>query len=229
MPDIQTNESVSAAKARLKEIEEQKANGETRTPEAATDKPKTKADIIHSVGGKSKKKKFSTKLKEAFFGENIGDGSIAENIFFRIFIPRLKQVLSDMANSAINSALGLDNRTRTISGGGNVHQANASTYRDRNYTRVNSVSSARRNAISEEVWDRETANEIYNQMMDVLDTFPDQGLTIADAYSIMGFGDRIRSTDRYWGWTSPNGIELVCVDRANDLWVVDMPSARALN
>lgn len=226
MPDIQTNESVSAAKARLREIEEQK---EGKTGETATDKPKTKADIIHGVSGKSKKKKFSTKLKEAFFGENIGDGSIAENIFFRIFIPRLKQVLSDMANSAINSALGLDNRTRTVSGGGNVHQANASTYRDRNYMRVNSVSSARRNAISEEVWDHETANEIYSQMMDVLDTFPDQGLTIADAYSIMGFGDRIRSTDRYWGWTSPNGIELVCIDRGNDMWIIDMPPAKALN
>lgn len=226
MPDIQTNESVNAAKARLKEIEEQK---EGKSPEAATDAPKSKADIIRSVSAKPKKKKFGTKLKEAFFGENIGDGSIAENIFFRIFIPRLKQVLSDMANSAINSALGLDNRARTLSGGGNVHQANASTYRDRNYARVNTVSSARRNAISEETWDGDTATDIYNQMMEVLDNFPDQGLTIEDVYSIMGHGDWIRSTDRYWGWTGPRGIELVCVDRAHDLWIIDMPPAKPLN
>ena len=74
---------------------------------------------------KPKKKGFGTKLKEAFFGENVGDGSIADNIFFKIFIPKLKMVLSEMANSAINSALGLDNRTRTFNGGVNGTTAGA--------------------------------------------------------------------------------------------------------
>lgn len=229
MPDIQTNEAVEKAKSRLQEVEDQK-NGTVRPEKPATDvgKPKSKDDLIRPTDKKSKKKSFGMKLKEAFFGENIGDGSITENIFFRIFIPKLKMVLSEMANSAINSALGLDNRTRTYNGNTyNVHQANAGNYRDRNYGRIN-AGAARRGSISDEVWDGATANDIYNQMKDVIEQFPDEGLTIADVYSIMGFPERIRSTDRDWGWTSMRGIDLVCVDQAKDLWIIDMPAARSL-
>ena len=235
MPDIQTTEAVENARKRLSETAEQKeAQNAAREPEkpapqpSSDGKPKSKEDLIRGVSAKPKKKKFSTKLKEAFFGENIGDGSITENIFFRIFIPNLKRVLSDMANSAINSALGLDSRSRPLNGGYNSHQANAGIYRDRNYSNVNSVRSIRRNAISEETWDRETAADILSQMEEVLTQFPEEGLTIADVYSIMGFGERIRSTDRNWGWMSMRGIEMNCVDQYNDLWVIDMPPAKPL-
>ena len=231
MPDIQTNEAVENAKQRLRQLEEQQESS-GRSPEGATagkDAPRTKADIIRSVSAKPKKKKFSTKLKEAFFGENIGDGSITENIFFRIFIPNLKRVLSEMANSAINSALGLDSRTRTISGSVNTHQANASVYRDRNYNRVNSVGSARRCPLSEMEWSEADATDIYNQIQDIFDQFPEEGLNMADVYTIMGEGAKVRATDYYWGWTSIRGIEMNCIDKMNDIWVIDMPPARALN
>ena len=230
MPDIQTNEAVEKAKTRLQEVETRKGGPERTDLVAADgDKPKTKKDVIRPVSSKPKKKGFGTKLKEAFFGDNIGDGSITENIFFRIFIPKLKMVLSEMANSAINSALGLDSRTRTFSGNTyNTHQANAANYRDRNYNRVNTVGSTRRDAISEMTWDGETANDLYNQMADVLDQFPEEGLNIADVYSMMDMGDRIRSTDYDWGWRSMRGIEPVCIDRANDKWIIDMPAAKPL-
>lgn len=228
MPDIQTNEAVEKAKERLQEIDGKKAAAEEPRRKPATDgeKPKTKQDLIRPTDHKSKKKSFGTKLKEAFFGENVGDGSITENIFFRIFIPKLKMVLSEMANSAINSALGLDSRSRPLNGGTyNTHQANASNYRERNFSRPNG---ARRGSISEEVWDGATANDIYNQMRDVIEQFPEEGLTIADVYSIMGLSERIRSTDRDWGWTSMRGIDLVCIDQARDMWIIDVPAARPL-
>lgn len=230
MPDIQTNEAVEKAKTRLQEVESRKSAPE-RTDLAAADgdKPKSKKDLIRPVTAKPKKKGFGTKLKEAFFGENIGDGSITENIFFRIFIPKLKMVLSEMANSAINSALGLDSRTRTFGGNTyNTHQANAANYRDRNYNRVNTVGSARRDAISEMTWDEEIANDLYNQMADVLDQFPEEGLSIADVYSMMDMGPQIRSTDYDWGWRSMRGIEPVCIDKVNNKWIIDMPAARPL-
>lgn len=224
MPDIQTNEAVENAKEKLREVAEQKAGIQAATD---GDKPRSKSDLIKPVEKKPKKKGFGTKLKEAFFGENLGDGSIADNIFFKIFIPKLKMVLSEMANSAINSALGLDSRTRTFNGGGNNHQANASVYRDRNYSRGGFVTN-RRDAISEIVWDEATANDIYSQMSDILEQFPEAGLSIADVYSIMGKETYIRSTDRDWGWRSMRGIEIVCVDRARDEWIIDMPVARQL-
>ena len=55
-------------------------------------------------------------------------------------------------------------------------------------------------------------------MNDILDQFPEEGLTIADVYSMMDMGDRIRSTDRDWGWRSMRGIDLGCIDQSRDLW-----------
>ena len=135
-----------------------------------------------------------------------------------------------MANSAINSALGLDNRTRTFSGSTvNTHQANAGIYRDRNYSRGGStIGSSRRDAISDLTWDGAMAHDIYNQMADVLEQFPEEGLSIADVYSIMGMPQYIRSTDRDWGWRSIRGIEPVPVDERKDIWIIDMPAARPL-
>lgn len=231
MPDIQTNEAVEKAKARLQEMEGQKSgqNLPARTDDG--DKSgKSKSDLIKPVSQKPKKKGFGQKLKEAFFGENVGDGSITENIFFRIFIPKLKMVLSEMANSAINSALGLDPKTRTLNGNTyNNHQANASVYRDRNFSRPSGGYGVnRRDAISDITWDGATAQDIYNQMSDIIDQFPEAGLSIADVYSIMDMQNYIRATDRDWGWRSMRGIELVCVDQARDLWIIDMPTARQL-
>ena len=223
MPDIQTNESVEAAKRRLQEIEDQKSGRPASEPKEGA---RPISDIIHEPKNKPKKKKFGTKLKEAFFGEGIGNGTIADHVFFNIFIPNLKRILSDMANSAINSALGLDNRTRTLSGGTNVHQANASLYGRRNIDRVNSVRSLPRNSIREETWDGETANDIYTQMMEILDSYP--ALSVAHVYSMMGFGAQIRATDYDWGWTSPDGLEPICVDKANDLWVFDLPASKRI-
>ena len=231
MPDIQTNEAVERARTRLQEMESQKAGQDASQKADTGDKSeKSKADLIKPVEKKPKKKGFGQKLKEAFFGDNLGDGSITENIFFRIFIPKLKMVLSEMANSAINSALGLDPKTRTLNGNTyNSHQANASTYRDRNFSRnTGGYGVGRRDAISDITWDGATAQDIYNQMSDIIEQFPDAGLSIADVYSIMDMPNYIRSTDRDWGWRSMRGIELVCVDQARDLWIIDMPAARQL-
>jgi hypothetical protein len=72
------------------------------------------------------------------------------------------------------------------------------------------------------------ANSFQKALRNVIEQFPDEGLTIADVYSIMGLPERIRSTDRDWGWTSMRGIDLICVDQAKDLWIIDMPMARSL-
>ena len=128
-----------------------------------------------------------------------------------------------MANSAINMALGLDPKTRTIQS--NSHTANASVYRDRNYNRgYSNEEFGRRSAVSELEWDEETAKDIFSQMSDLIDQYGT--CSIADAYSIMGLGDRIRTTDRNWGWTNMRNADVVCVDRVDDRWIVDMPPAK---
>lgn len=237
--DPQQRTDVEQAKAKLQEVQEVKeARRDPRAGEnlpMRRERPATDAKVameyeqgkgIRPVKAKPKKKKFGQKLKEALFGEDVGNGNISEAIFFKYFIPWLKRGLSDMANTAINMALGLDPKTRTI-GGGNTHTANASLYRDRNYSRRDDAPSyTRRDAISEYEWDEETARDIYTQISELIDRYGE--CTLADAYSIMGQGDRIRTTDRNWGWTSMRNADVVPVNAMRDSWIVDMPSARPL-
>lgn len=230
MSELQHQTDMDQAKAKLEEIEEtKKARKDPRAGTGVTlpaRKPDTDEKDIRPVQAKPKKKKFGQKLKEAMFSEDIGSGSVTEYVFFKILIPSVKRVLSDMANTAINMALGLDPKTRTIQA--NTHTANASVYRDRNYNRGYSQQEySRREAISELEWDEETAKDIFNQMCELVDRYGN--CSISDAYAIMGLGDRIRTTDRNWGWTSMRNAEVVPIDRTDDRWIIDMPAARPLN
>lgn len=227
MSELQHQTDLEQAKAKLQEVAETKeGRKDPRASEGvlpAPRKPAPEEKDIRPVKAKPKKKKFSQKLKEAMFSEDIGSGSVTEHVFFKIFIPSVKRVLSDMANSAINMALGLDPKTRTIQS--NSHAANASVYRDRNYNRgYSNEEFGRRSAVSELEWDEETAKDIFSQMSDLIDQYGT--CSIADAYSIMGLGDRIRTTDRNWGWTNMRNADVVCVDRVDDRWIVDMPPAK---
>ena len=230
MSELQHQTDLEQAKEKLREVAETKESrkdprgSEVQLPAPRPPVPEDKG--IRPVKAKPKKKKFGQKMKEAMFSKDIGNGSVAEHIFLNILIPSIKRVLSDMANTAINMALGLDPKTRTIQS--NTHTANASLYRDRNYNRGYSASEYnRRDAISELEWDEETAKDIFNQMAELIERYGN--CSLADAYSIMGLGDRIRTTDRNWGWTSMRNADVVPVDRIDDRWYIDMPPARPLN
>ena len=138
-------------------------------------------------------------------------------------MPSVKRVVSEMANTAINMLLGLDPKTRTV---GNTHVSNASLYRDRNYNRPVDNAYRKRSAISEYEWDEDTAKDIYNQIQEVIERYGE--VSIMDIYSIMGLGDRARTTDRNWGWTSMRNIDLVPVNAMRDSFIIDMPDARPL-
>ena len=232
MSELQHRTDLEQAKDKLREVAETKeGRKDPRASEVTLPQPqKTFTDggkEIRPVTAKPKKKKFGQKLKEAMFSEDIGSGSVTEHIFFKILIPSVKRILSDMANTAINMALGLDPKTQTIRSS-NTHTANASVYRDRNYNRGYSQQEyGRRDAISELEWDEETAKDIFNQMTELIERYGN--CSIADAYSIMGLGDRIRTTDRNWGWTSMRNADVVALDRMDDRWYLDMPPARPLN
>ena len=227
--DVQQQTDVEQAKARLQEVAETKegrkdprSSEQTLVVRQRTDTDEMIRDI-HPIQSKPKKKKFGQKLKEAMFSEDIGNGSVTEYVFFKIMIPSIKRVLSDMANTAINMALGLDPKTRTV---GNTHTANASLYRDRNYSRNETPNYNRRDAISEYEWSEADANDIKNQIQDIIERY--QECTLANVYTIIGMSEKIRVADRNWGWTSMRDIEVVPVDRFDDRWIVDMPPARPL-
>lgn len=231
---LQQQTDVEQAKAKLEQVAATKEGrkdpraGEQNTlvPRTAGKAPATGDKGIRPVTVKPKKKKFGQKLKEAMFSEDIGNGSVTEYVFFKILIPSVKRVLSDMANTAINMALGLDPKTRTIGNGSNTHTANASVYRERNYNRPADSYGRYRESLSELEWDEATVNDIFSQVQDLIEHYGE--CSIGDVYSIMGLGDRIRTTDSKWGWTTMRGIEIVAMDAQHERNIIDFPSARPL-
>ena len=226
---LQNRTDVENAKEKLQQVSEIKeSRKDPRAGESLNLPARQQADKddkgIRPVNTKPMKKKFSQKLKEAMFSEDIGNGSVSEYVFFRILIPSVKRVLSDMANTAINMALGLDPKTRTIQA--NTHTANASVYRDRNYNRPGESYNGRREALSELEWDERTAGDILSQVQDLIERYGE--CSISDVYSIMDMPDKIRTTDRNWGWTSARNIEIVPLDPQHERNIIDFPSARPL-
>lgn len=228
----QQQTDIDTARAKLEEVAATKeARKDPRAGEStmlAQPREKTPTNVekdIRPVKKKPKKKSFGRELKEAMFSEDIGNGSVTKYIFFRILIPSVKRVLSEMANTAINMALGLDPKTRTLNT--TTHTANASVYRDRNYFRNEAPGYGRRNSIIEYEWDEETAKDIFNQIQDLIDRYGE--CSLMDAYSIMGMGEQVRTTDRNWGWTSMANAEVYPIDIGRERWVVSMPNARPLN
>ena len=225
------------AKAKLQEVAETKESRKDNRqvtivqPGVKRDRtdrvPDDERDI--KVGtAKPKKKKFGQKLKEAMFSDDIGNGSVTEYVFFKILIPSTKRVLSDMANTAINMALGLDPKTRTIRSEGNTHTANARLYQGRQDSYRSGGYSVRKGILDDYEWDEETAKDYFNQMVEVADKYGD--LSISNAYAICGLGHLIRMTDRSWGWTMAmlGRADVVPVDPAGERWVILMPEPRAL-
>lgn len=229
---LQQRTDMEQAKAKLEQVavtkegrKDPRAGEQSMLVSRTAAKPETGDKGIRPVTAKPRKKKFGQKLKEAMFSEDIGNGSVTEYVFFRILIPSVKRVLSDMANTAINMALGLDPKTRTI-GAGNTHTANASVYRERNFNRPSDSYGRNRESLSELEWDEKTADDIYEQVRDLIERYGE--CSIGDVYSIMGLGDRIRTTDSKWGWTTMRGIEIVAMDAQHERNIIDFPSARPL-
>lgn len=234
MSDLQHETDIEQTKAKLREIEDTKEG--RKDPRQATtliqrrqergERVPEEEREIQAGKTKPKRKRFSQKLKEAMFSEDIGNGSVTEHIFFKILIPSTKRVLSDMANTAINMALGLDPKTRTI-GAGSTHTANASLYRNRQ-SENRAEYYSRKGILDDYEWDEATAKEYFNRILDHADQYGD--ISIRGVKSIVGLGHLIRTTDNKWGWTMSTltRADVIPVDATNENWVILLPEPRPL-
>ena len=196
----QQQTDVEQARQKLQEVAETKeGRKDPRSMEATlTRMPnRTPEDLREIPEGKvpPKKKSFRQKLKEAMFSEDIGNGSVSEHIFFKIVVPSFKKVIYEGLNTALCMVLNMDPKTNKLIGG-NTHTANASLYRARGESAINY---SQRSPIADCEWDEATAKEYFNDMLEVVDKYGD--LSITNVYSICCLENRIRTTDRNWGWT----------------------------
>lgn len=235
MPDIQKQTDVEQAKAKLQEVADTKESrkdpraGETTmlSRRAADGRVPDDQREIREGTVKPKKKKFSQKLKEAMFPEDLGNGSIADHIFFKIVVPSVKRVIYEGLNTALCMALNMDPKTNRIIGG-NTHTARAGEYQRRSYTFNAGGGYSNRNPIADCEWDEETAKDYFNQMLEVSEKYDD--LSVSNVFSICGLQERIRTTDRNWGWTKAmmSRADIYAIDRMGERWVIDLPEPRSL-
>ena len=124
-------------------------------------------------------------------------------------------------------ALNMDPKTNRIIGG-NTHTARAGEYQRRSYTFNAGGGYSNRNPIADCEWDEETAKDYFNQMLEVSEKYDD--LSVSNVFSICGLQERIRTTDRNWGWTKAmmSRADIYAIDRLGERWVIDLPEPRSL-
>ena len=230
---LQQQTDVEQARQKLQEVAETKEgrkdprSAETALTRTSTDirVPDDRRDI---PAGKvpPNKKKFGQKLKEAMFSEDIGNGSVSEHIFFKIIVPSFKKVIYEGLNTALCMVLNMDPKTNKLIGG-NTHTANASLYRTRAYDHAGG-GYTQRSPIADCEWDEATAKDYFNDMLEVVEKYGD--LSITNVYSICCLENRIRTTDRNWGWTKAmmQRADVYCIDNRGERWVIDLPDPRPL-
>ena len=235
--DIQKQTDLEQAKAKLAEVAETKearkdprANENTlisgRIAERNGRVPDSDRDIREGTTP-PKKKSFWKKLKNAVFPEIQGEESVSEHVFFSIVVPSIKKLTYEGLNTALCMVLGMDPKTNRLVGNGNPHTANASTYRARQgggYT----PGYSRKPILGDDEWDEETAKDYFGQMLEIIDKYGD--LSITNVYSVCGLQERIRTTDRNWGWTRATfqRANVYPVDRYNERWIIDLPEPVSL-
>ena len=236
MSELQHQTDLEQAKAKLQEVAETK-EGRKDPRQTSIVPQELRRDrygrvpdedrVIKQGTVKPKKKKFGQKMKEAMFSEDIGNGSVTEYVFFKIMIPSIKRLLSDMGNTALNMALGLDPKTRTIQSS-NTHTANARLYRERQYDSRGGYSGGRRGILDDYEWDEGTAKNYFADILEVADKYDD--VSVSNVLSICGLGHLVRTTDRNWGWTKAmlSRADVVPVDAACERWIILLPEPRSL-
>ena len=238
--DLQQQTDLEQAKAKLQEVAETKeARKDPRIDEKNALIQRQKDRLLQ--GGRvpdeqrdiregkvpPKKKKFSTKLKEALFNTDAREGTVADHIFFDIIVPTTKRLVYESLNTALCMVLGLDPKNNRIIGS-NTHTANASLYRTRGVENRTNYG-PRKQILGDCEWDEETAKDYFSQMLEVVDKYDD--LSISNVYSICGLQHMIRTTDRNWGWTraTMTRADVYAIDNLGERWVIDLPEPRPLN
>ena len=228
--DIQAATDIENAKAKLQQVADTKeARRDPRANENSMLPDRVRQERYIPEGKvPPKKKTFGQKLREALFPEN--PDNIPEHILFDIVVPSIKKVVYEGLNTALCMALGQDPKTNRIINA-NPHTSRASEYQRRTYVYNAGGGNggySNRNPIADCEWDEQTAKDYFNDMLETVEKYDE--MSVSDVYAICCLKDRIRTTDRNWGYTKAlfTRAEVYPVDRMGERWIIDLPEPRPL-
>ena len=172
------------------------------------------------IKGAVKKKSRAQRIKEAFFGEDVG--SVSQYVFYDVLIPATKKLLAEMVNGAVNMTLFGDGRARDRDRG-RTHVSMSSIYEGRSEGRYRRDSrNSYRSRLNDIIFDnRQDAEMVLERLQDLIDEY---GLaSLQDLYSLVGFDSTY--TDNNWGWTNLKGAGVLGVQEG---YVLDLPPVKGL-
>lgn len=169
----------------------------------------------------TRKKTFSRRIIDTFFGEDVE--SVSSYIIYEVLIPAVKDTVYDMIKGGTEMLL-FPGEPRTASrqrrGGGRsyVHYDRVS-YRDdrRGSSRDTSARNRARHNFEDIILETSSdAEDVRDHLIDLIEEY---GIaTVADLYELTGV--EISHTDRKWGWDNLAHSRII---RAHGGWLIDLP------
>lgn len=183
---------------------------------------KPKLEKIVSKPVVKKEKGIMTKMREAFFPEEITD--VKSYLIFDVAIPAIKDLVSDLVCKGTDAILfnGDTRRSRRSSNGATY--VNYSSITSGNNSRR--LSDTRRSASSSSVGeiilsDKGEAEAVLDSLMDILEQY--ESVPVADLHELVGLP--VEHTDYKYGWTN---LSSASVARVRDGYLLRLPRPVAL-
>lgn len=203
-----------------------KARREADKQELAVKQEPNKRDIKANVKAKVKKETFRSKLKRAFFGDNVEN--VGDYMFFDVGIPAVKATISDMIGNGIEVLLFGEARGRRRGDRGTdyarVHRDNRDR-RDRDYSdrdRGDNRVVSYRDLFFE---DKASAKDF---IADVYDYVKDYGRISVSVYMSLGGVTSTSWDDNHRGWYKEDLANLRPISTRYG-WEIDVPRPQRMD
>ena len=202
-----------------------KARREADKQELAVKQEPNRRDIKPNVKAKVKKEPFRSKLKRAFFGDNVE--SVGDYMFFDVGIPAFKATISDMIGNGIEVLLFGESRGRRRDRGTDYAHVSRSNRdrRDRdNYDRDRGDN----RVISYRDLFFEDKSDAQRFIADIYDYVKDYGRISVSVYMSIGGLTSTSWDDNHKGWYKEDLASLGLI-RTRYGWEIDVPRPQRMD
>ena len=223
-----------------------KGNSYAERERQAEAEERRKLAKVGSGQSKKMKKSLSRRFIETFISDDVTKQDVKDFIIKDIIVPSIQDAIMDGINGALGMMFGIgivrkgSSRGSSGSSGGKIRYGGY--FNGGNSQKSSKSSSARENrrdirsGFEVQMKDsKDDALKIMDELNELLDTYPEEGVSVADYYD--AFGVTTEHTDNKFGWMNLDGMHLERVPRAfydedtrrySDGFAVVMPRVEAL-
>ena len=195
--------------------------GNSRAERERQEEREERRKLENVGGGRSKKmkKSFCRRFVENFIADDVTKDDIRSFIVKDVIVPMIQDAIMDSINGALGMMFGIgivrSGSSRKTSSGGKIRYGGYFNSGESKKTK-SSVRESRREARSgfeiQMKDSKEAALRVMEELEELLDEYPDEGVSVADYYD--AFGVSTEHTDNKYGWYDLAGMHIERVPRA---------------